>query len=136
MADPIRKTLARFKNFNKSKAEVSAPSSRSVSLSDGDSLSYNKLVLATGSDYNYLDTMFGGRSRPAARASMRRARFAIGCFWLSSERSGRRARLRSRRCLPVIGGGPTGVQMAVAIFELAHFMISRDFQTCSPTICG
>ncbi|WP_260695447.1 FAD-dependent oxidoreductase [Rhizobium leguminosarum] len=49
IAEPIRKTLARFKNFNKI-TEVSAPSSRSVSLSDGDSLSYNKLVLATGSD--------------------------------------------------------------------------------------
>ncbi|WP_260694312.1 FAD-dependent oxidoreductase [Rhizobium leguminosarum] len=50
IAEPIRKTLARFKNFNKIMAEVSVPSSRSVSLSDGDSLSYNKLVLAAGSD--------------------------------------------------------------------------------------
>jgi NADH dehydrogenase len=50
IAEPIPKTLARLKNFNKIMAEVSAPSSRSVSLSDGDSLSYNKLVLATGSD--------------------------------------------------------------------------------------
>ncbi|MFP3547501.1 FAD-dependent oxidoreductase [Rhizobium sp. SIMBA_035] len=55
IAEPIRKTLARFKNINMIMAEAVGidPSSRTVSLSDGDRLSYDKLVVATGSDYNY-----------------------------------------------------------------------------------
>ncbi|MCW1411853.1 FAD-dependent oxidoreductase [Rhizobium sp. 1AS11] len=55
ISEPNRKTLARFKNFNMIMAEVVGvdPSSRSVLLSDGGSLSYDQLVIATGSDYNY-----------------------------------------------------------------------------------
>ncbi len=55
IAEPIRKTLARFKNINMIMAEVVGidASSHSVSLSDGHRLSYDQLVIATGSEYNY-----------------------------------------------------------------------------------
>jgi NADH dehydrogenase len=52
IAEPIRKTLARFKNINMIMGEVrgNETSSRSVSLVDGDPLFYDQLVIATGSD--------------------------------------------------------------------------------------
>ena len=32
----------------------------------------------------------------------------------------------------VVGGGPTGVELAGAIAELAHFVLARDFATSIP----
>jgi len=55
IAEPIRKTLARFKNIKMIMAEVTgvdAPGNR-VLLEDGSAPAYDKLVIATGSDYDY-----------------------------------------------------------------------------------
>jgi NADH dehydrogenase len=136
IAEPIRKTLARFKNINMITAEVVGvdPSSRTVSLSDGDLLSYDQLVIATGSDYNYFGHDEWRQYAPGLK-SIHEARQIRHRLLLAFERAERAKSEPEKQALLtsiVIGGGPTGVEMAGAISELGRFMISRDFRNLQP----
>ncbi|WP_244447984.1 hypothetical protein [Neorhizobium vignae] len=76
------------------------PSSRTVSLSDGDLLSYDRLVIATGSDYNYFGHEEWRKFTPGLK-SIHEARQIRHRLLLAFERqSGPTARLRSRLCSP------------------------------------
>jgi len=136
IAEPIRKTLARFKNIKMIMAEVTgvdAPGNR-VLLEDGSPLAYDKLVIATGSDYNYFgheewrDYAPGLKSIHEARQIRHRLLLAFERAELAASASDKQKMLTSI----IIGGGPTGVEMAGAISELGRFMISRDFRTLRP----
>jgi NADH dehydrogenase len=136
IAEPIRKTLARFKNINMIMAEVVGidRSSRTVSLSDGDLLPYDQLVIATGSDYNYFGHDDWRKFAPGLK-SIHEARQIRHRLLLAFERAERAKSEPERQALLtsiVIGGGPTGVEMAGAISELGRFMISRDFRNLQP----
>ncbi|MBW6425380.1 NAD(P)/FAD-dependent oxidoreductase [Rhizobium sp. XQZ8] len=136
IAEPIRKTLARFKNINMIMAEVAGidPSSCTVSLSDGDLLSYDQLVIATGSDYNYFGHDDWRQFAPGLK-SIHEARQIRHRLLLAFEKAERaKSELEKQALLTsiVIGGGPTGVEMAGAISELGRFMISRDFRKLHP----
>jgi NADH:ubiquinone reductase (H+-translocating) len=136
IAEPIRKTLARFKNIKVIMAEVTGvdtPGNR-VLLQDGSGLAYDKLVIATGSDYNYFghgewrDYAPGLKSIHEARQIRHRLLVAFEQAELAASASDKQKMLTSI----IIGGGPTGVEMAGAISELGRFMISRDFRTLRP----
>jgi NADH dehydrogenase len=55
IAEPIRRTLGRYHNVSMMMAEVVAvdKEARRVRLQDGSRVGYDKLVIATGSEYNY-----------------------------------------------------------------------------------
>ncbi|WP_049732467.1 NAD(P)/FAD-dependent oxidoreductase [Rhizobium ecuadorense] len=136
IAEPIRKTLARFKNINMIMAEVVGidPRLHKVSLSDGDPLSYAKLVIATGSDYNYFGHDEWRQFAPGLK-SIHEARHIRHRLLLAFEKAERAKSEPEKQALLtsiVIGGGPTGVEMAGAISELGRFMISRDFRNLQP----
>jgi len=136
IAEPIRKTLARFKNINMIMAEVVGidPSSRMLSLSDGDPLSYDQLVIATGSDYNYFGHDEWRESAPGLKSihEARQIRHRLLLAFERAERAKSEAEKQALLTSIVIGGGPTGVEMAGAISELGRFMISRDFRKLQP----
>jgi NADH dehydrogenase len=134
IAEPIRKTLARFKNINMVMAEVVGidPPSRTLSLSDANQLSYDQLV--TGSDYNYFGHDEWRQFAPGLK-SIHEARQIRHRLLLAFERAERAKSEPEKQALLtsiVIGGGPTGVEMAGAISELGRFMISRDFRNLLP----
>lgn len=136
IAEPIRKTLARFKNINMIMAEVTGidPSLRSVSLSDGDMLSYDELVIATGSDYNYFGHDNWRTFAPGLKSihEARQIRHRLLLAFEKAERATNEPEKQALLTSIVIGGGPTGVEMAGAISELGRFMISRDFRNLHP----
>lgn len=136
IAEPIRKTLARFKNINMIMAEVVGidPSARTVALSDGNPLSYDVLVIATGSDYNYFGHDEWREFAPGLK-SIHEARQIRHRLLLAFERAERAQCETEKQALLtsiIIGGGPTGVEMAGAISELGRFMINRDFRNLQP----
>ncbi len=136
IAEPIRKTLARFKNIHMIMAEVVGvdPPARTVSLSDGSPISYDQLVIATGSDYNYFGHEEWRKFAPGLK-SIHEARQIRHRLLLAFERAERAKSEADKQALLtsiVIGGGPTGVEMAGAISELGRFMISRDFRNLQP----
>lgn len=104
IAEPIRKTLASFKNINMIMGEVFGidPRLHKVSLSDGDPLSYDKLVIATGSDYNYFGHDEWRQFAPGLK-SIHEARLIRHRLLLAFEKqSERRASQRNRHCSPAL----------------------------------
>jgi NADH dehydrogenase len=136
ISEPIRRTLGRFKNINVMLAEVTGvdAAAKTVMLDNGTSVPYDRLVIATGSDYNYFGHddwrawAPGLKTIHEARLIRQRLLLAFEKAELSHDPEEKKALLTSI----IIGGGPTGVEMAGAIAELGHFMIARDFRKLEP----
>jgi NADH dehydrogenase len=132
---PIRELVARHGNIRVLMADVTAidPAGRTVTLDDGTRLSAAALVIAAGSSYAYPDEDWlrlapGPRDLPEASAL--RARILMG-FELAerAEEEGARQRLMTS---VVVGGGPTGVEMAGGIAELCRDTLVHQFTRIDP----
>ena len=63
-----------------------------------------------------------------------RSRCGGGCCWRLKKPSARRIPSRQRHLLTfvLIGGGPTGVELAGALAEIARHTLRREFDTIDP----
>lgn len=131
IADPIRHITRRQQNLTVLLAEATAIDlqHRRIALADGDELSYDYLILAAGA----VDSYFGHDEwRPLATGlkSLEDALTIRRRLLLAFERAEREADPAARRALltfVVVGGGPTGVELAGAIGEIAHHTLVNDF---------
>jgi NADH dehydrogenase len=108
---------------------------RKVLLRNGEPLTYDYLVVATGARTHYFGhddwTQFAPGLKSIDDAVEIRRRVLLAFEAAEREPSPeRRAHLLS---FVVIGGGPTGVEMAGAIAELARHVLSRDFRRVQPS---
>ncbi|MFM9958301.1 MAG: NAD(P)/FAD-dependent oxidoreductase [Phycisphaerales bacterium] len=136
IAAPIRQVLKRQKNTRVLLAEATGidMARRVVTLRDGE-IGYDYLVLAAGMTNSYF-----GRDEWAAHApGLKDANDALEIrekFLLSFEAAEREADLSSRRSIltfVVIGGGPTGVELAGAMAEVARRALPREFRNIDTT---
>jgi NADH:ubiquinone reductase (H+-translocating) len=135
IASPIRSILSGQKNAGVMLAEVSGVDlTRREVVADGKRVPYDHLVLATGARHAY----FGHDEWAAVAPGLKTLDDATGLrrrILLAFERaenetdSEERARLMT---FVVIGGGPTGVEMAGAIAELAKRALASDFRAIDP----
>jgi NADH dehydrogenase len=132
ISEPLRRTLGRYRNISVVLAEVCSVDTqrKAVLTGEGAPIAYDTLVLATGSVYNY----FGHDDWPAVAPGLktnREARFIRESLLLGFERAEIAldpAERRRNLTAVVVGGGPTGVEMAGAMAELGAFLIERDFR--------
>jgi NADH dehydrogenase len=130
IARPVRAILRRQKNFDFRMTEVTGVdlSQRRVATSAGP-LSYDFLVLAHGGETNFfgLDAMarhgFGLKDIPDAIAIRNHVLTCFEHAMLEEDPERRRARLT----FIVVGGGPTGVEMAGALSELIRLVLVKDY---------
>ena len=107
---------------------------RRVRLASGDSLPFDWLLLATGARHSYFgrddwaEHAPGIKSIEDATAVRRKVLLALERAETEQDKARRQALLT----FVVIGGGPTGVEMAGAIAELAHRSVSREFRSITP----
>lgn len=132
VSEPIRRTLARYRNTRVLMAEVGGVDveANDVLLTDGTRIAYDRLVVATGSEYNYFGHDDWHRHAPGLK-SVHEARQIRHKLLLAFERAERSTDDQEKRRLltsVIVGSGPTGVEMAGAISELGAFMIARDFR--------
>lgn len=135
IASPIRGILAEQANVRVLLGEVSEVDldRRRVRVGD-DELSYDRLVLAAGARTAY----FGHDAWEAHAPGLKSVEDALEIrrrVLLAFERAERIADPETRAAnltFVVIGGGPTGVELAGAICELAHRVLSRDFRSVDP----
>lgn len=136
IAEPIRKTLGRYRNINMIMAEVVGidVQRRQVQLDGGDRVDYDRLVIATGSEYNYFGKDDWRANAPGMKTihEARQIRQRLLSSFEKAERAHNEQEKRNLLTYVVIGGGPTGVEMAGAISELGRFMINRDFRNIQP----
>jgi NADH:ubiquinone reductase (H+-translocating) len=105
-----------------------------VQLKSGERVSYDWLILATGTRHSY----FGNEGWAPYAPGLKSIEDALAIrrkILLALERAETEPDARRRQALltfVVIGGGPTGVEMAGAIAELARRSVSRDFRSITP----
>jgi NADH dehydrogenase len=131
IAAPLRAILERQKNVRVLRAEVQDidVETHEVVL-DGDRIAYDHLILATGATHHYFGNDAWAESAPGLKtvedATSIRAKLLEA--FEKAERDGNTTPLK----FAIVGGGPTGVELAGAIAELAHHTLRRDFRVIDP----
>lgn len=137
IAAPIRHILRRQRNTTVLMGEVVDIDldARSVHLADGSALGYEHLIVATGATHSYFGRDDWATHAPGlktlADAQGIRARL-LEAF----ERAERSADAEDRATLlrfVVIGGGPTGVEMAGTLAEIARHTLPGEFRGIDPS---
>jgi NADH dehydrogenase len=135
IAAPIRSILARQKNATVVLAEVSGIDlERHEVVAENKRIPYDFLILASGARHAYFGHDDWARYAPGLKtiddATYLRRRILVAFEKAESETDPdvRRALL----AFVVVGGGPTGVEMAGAIVELARKALKSDFRTIDP----
>lgn len=103
---------------------------RSVLLEDGGTISYDTLVLATGARHAYFGHDEWEPYAPGLK-TLEDATLIRRRILLSFERAERETDASRRDALltfVIVGGGPTGVELAGAIAELAHHNLPEDYR--------
>jgi NADH:ubiquinone reductase (H+-translocating) len=135
IASPIRSILSGYKNTHVILADVSAIEldERSV-IAEDRRVPYDILILATGAQHAY----FGHDDWAAHAPGLKRvddATYLRRRILVAFERAEAEAdvdRQRGFLNFVVVGGGPTGVEMAGAIAELARKALAADFRKIDP----
>jgi NADH:ubiquinone reductase (H+-translocating) len=135
IASPIRRILRKQENTSVVLAEARSidVAGRRVVLADGE-IPYDRLVVAAGATHSYFGHdewepfAPGLKSLEDALEIRRRALVAFE----AAEREDDPERRRSWLTFVVVGGGPTGVEMAGAFAEIARHTLTREFRRIDP----
>lgn len=131
ISSPIRRILRGQKNTDVLLAEVTGVDRENQHVLMGEHmLAYDYLVLATGARDNYFGhpewcTYASGLKSIAEATSIRSQ---ILRAFESAEMEPDPEKVRELLTFVLVGAGPTGVEMAGAIAELAHKAITKDFR--------
>jgi len=137
IAVPIRSVLRRQANTTVLLAEATSVdlARHAIVLEDGSHLPYDYLVLATGARHSY----FGRDAWEVLAPGLKGLEDALEIrrrVLLAFEAAERETDPVIRHALltfVVIGGGPTGVELAGALAEIARYAMARDFRSIDAT---
>jgi len=136
IAAPIRKILRRQRNVTVRMGEIQSinTAARRVSLGDGE-LAYDYLIVAAGSTHSYFGhdewAQFAPGLKTLSDAFEIRRRVLLAFERAEHEPDpARRAELMT---FVVVGAGPTGVELAGALGEIARRTLTRDFRNVNPS---
>lgn len=135
IASPLRSVLRRFPQVEVVQGEAVDidVGRRRVVLRDGE-VGYDTLVVATGSSHHYFGHDQWERDAPGLKTveDALEVRRRILVAFEAAEREPDPRRREACTTFLVVGGGPTGVEMAGAIGELARTTLKRDFRHIDP----
>src|SRR5438034_4457784 len=136
IAMPLRSILRKARNITVLLAEVDKVdlANRRVMLDRGET-GYDALVLAAGAGHSYFghdewETLAPGLKALEDALEIRRR---ILLAYEAAEREDDGAERGALLTFVVIGGGPTGVELAGALGEISRQTIARDFRLIDPT---
>jgi NADH dehydrogenase len=135
IASPLRVVLKHNTNTEVLLGEVTDidADNRKVMLRDGE-VSYDTLVVATGSTHHYFGhddwAQFAPGLKTIENATEIRSRLLTA--FERAERSTDPAERRAWLTFVIVGGGPTGVELAGALGEIANDTVRHDFRHIDP----
>jgi len=136
IAYPIRAALAKQKNVRVLLAEALAidPDKRTVTL-EGGLLHYDYLIVATGATHSYFGKDQWAPLAPGLKSveDALEIRRRIFLAYEAAERESDPAAQRAWLTFAVVGGGPTGVELAGALGEIGLTTLKKDFRSIDPT---
>src|SRR5687767_14976461 len=136
IAAPIRGILGRCKNTEVILAEVKSVDVATKTVNLGDQkVGYDYLILATGSRHSYFGHDEWEKLAPGLKsledAVEIRRRLLLAFEY--AEKITDEAAKKAAMTFVIIGGGPTGVEMAGAIAEIARYTLDKDFKHIDPS---
>ena len=133
IAAPTRWVLRRARNIRVLLAEVSRidVAARRLELTDGDTLTYDFLIVGTGASHAYFGHPEWARHAPGLK-TLEDALEIRRRILLAFERAERETDPNRRRELltfVLVGGGPTGVELAGTLAEIARQTLRHEFRS-------
>jgi NADH:ubiquinone reductase (H+-translocating) len=136
IAQPLRSILRRNTNTTVILGEAVGidVERREVQMSDGGPIPYDTLVVATGARHSYFGHDEWARFAPGLKSidDATEVRRRILISFEAAEREHVPERRREWMTFVVVGGGPTGVELAGALGEIANDTLERDFRSINP----
>ena len=137
IAQPLRSILRKRKNTTVLLGEAVAldPVKREVVLSDGGPIGYDSLIVATGAHFSYFGHDDWARHAQGLKSidDALEIRRRILIAFEAAEREADPARREAWMTFVVVGGGPTGAELAGALGEIANDTLKRDFRSIDPS---
>lgn len=131
IASPLRVVLSRSKNTEVLLDEVTDidPIHRQVVLR-GSRLPYDTLIIATGVSHHYFGNDHWGDYAPGLKTieDALKIRQRIFLAFEAAEREPDPVKRRAWLTFVIVGGGPTGVELAGALAELSYHTLRNDFR--------
>lgn len=136
IAAPVRAILSKCRNTEVILAEVQAidPVAKKIRMTEGE-ISYDFLILATGARHSYFGHPEWEKIAPGLKSleDAVEIRRRILMAFEYAERITDEAARKAAMTFVIVGGGPTGVEMAGAISEIARYTLSKDFRHIDPS---
>jgi NADH dehydrogenase len=136
IAQPLRSILRRNRNTTVLLGEAVGldPERHEVLMADGGPIAYDTLVVATGARHSYFGRDEWAPFAPGLKsiddATEIRRRILIA--FEAAEREADPDRRRAWMEFVIVGGGPTGVELAGALGEIANDTLRNDFRSIDP----
>lgn len=137
IAVPIRSLFNKQANIEVLKGEVKSINKKAKTLDTSfGEVPYDTLILACGATHSYFGNddweEFAPGLKTLAQATEIRRR-VLNAFEMA-ENEADPAKRRKKLSFVVVGGGPTGVELAGAIAEMSRYTLIKDFKHINPTL--
>ena len=136
IAAPIRGILSNEKNIQVIMGEVYNidVKNKKVFL-NGEYFQYDYLIVAVGSRHSYFGKEEWEKNAPGLKtiSDALKIRERILLSYEKAERSNNNKDIQKYLTFVIVGGGPTGVELAGAIAEIAHKTLKKDFRKIDPS---
>jgi NADH dehydrogenase len=132
IATPIREILRKQKNASVIMSEVVAidKEKKMIHLAHADSIHFDYLVVAPGARHSYFNNIHWEESAPGIKTLQEaiNLRDEILMSFEVAERISKKSEIEKYLNFVIIGAGPTGVELAGAIAEIAYKTMFKDFK--------
>lgn len=137
IAYPLRMMLSKYRNVTvyKGMVKTADPVARTITTDFGE-ISYDYLILACGAKHHYFghnewEEFAPGLKTVAQAAEIRRR---VMEAYENAERSKDPAERKRLLTFVIVGGGPTGVELAGSIGEMSRYYLSRYYRNIDPKL--
>ena len=136
IAAPVRSVLSKSKNVEVILAEVESVDVAAKKVRTADlEFDYDYLILATGARHSYFGHNDWEKLAPGLKSledAIELRRRILMAFEYAEKTNDEAAR-KAAMTFVIIGGGPTGVEMAGAIAEISRHTLAKDFRHIDPS---
>jgi NADH:ubiquinone reductase (H+-translocating) len=133
IAQPLRSILRRNRNTRVLLGEAIGidAARREVLMSDGGPIAYDSLIVASGARFSYFGHEGWAADAPGLKSidDALEIRRRILIAFEAAEREHDPERRAEWMTFAIVGGGPTGVELAGALAEIARDTLRRDFRS-------
>ena len=137
IAAPVRGILRAQKNVSIIMGEVVSidKKNQKVKMHNGDEFEFNFLIVATGARHSYFGNDEWEKYAPGLKtiSDALKIRERILLSFEKAERSNDPNEIEKQLTFVIVGGGPTGVEMAGAIAEISKKTMLKDFRKIDPS---